>query len=307
MAVVFEKPKALTDVPLHYCPGCPHGIIHRLVAEAIDELGIEGKTIGVAPVGCAVMAYDYFACDMIEAAHGRAPATATGIKRCRPDNIVFTYQGDGDLASIGMAETVHSAARNENITVIFVNNAIYGMTGGQMAPTSLPGQVTQTSPYGRDVNHCGWPIKVCEMLSTLEGPEYIARVAVNNVKNVKNAKKAIKKAFQNQIEGKGFSRVNVITKGTDWADWATVSNLTATEWTTVTIEFTTGATENMKVNTGWEWSAEHVQYTSTPGTGVGYFDNFKLVEKVVDGVKAKITMDKVGDALGALSGLLGKK
>ena len=157
MAIVFEKPKALTDAVLHYCPGCPHGIIHRLVAEAIDELGIEGKTIGVAPVGCAVMAYDYFTCDMIEAAHGRAPATATGIKRSRPDNIVFTYQGDGDLASIGMAETVHAAARNENITIVFVNNAIYGMTGGQMAPTSLPGQVTQTSPYGRDVKHCGWP------------------------------------------------------------------------------------------------------------------------------------------------------
>ena len=151
MAIVFEKPKALTDAVFHYCPGCPHGIIHRLVAEAIDELGIEGQTIGVAPVGCAVMAYDYFACDMIEAAHGRAPAVATGIKRCRPENVVFTYQGDGDLASIGMAETVHAAARNENITIIFVNNAIYGMTGGQMAPTSLPGQVTQTSPYGRDV------------------------------------------------------------------------------------------------------------------------------------------------------------
>lgn len=144
MAIVFEKPRALTDAVLHYCPGCPHGIIHRLVAEAIDGLGIEGDTIGVAPVGCAVMAYDYFACDMIEAAHGRAPATATGIKRCRPDSVVFTYQGDGDLASIGMAETVHAAARNENITIIFVNNAIYGMTGGQMAPTSLPGQVTQT-------------------------------------------------------------------------------------------------------------------------------------------------------------------
>ena len=209
MAVVFEKPKSLTDAPLHYCPGCPHGIIHRLVAEAIDELGIEGTTIGVAPVGCAVMAYDYFACDMIEAPHGRAPAVATGIKRSRPENIVFTYQGDGDLASIGMAETVHSAARNENITVIFVNNAIYGMTGGQMAPTSLPGQVTQTSPYGRDVKHCGWPIRVCEMLATLEGPEYITRVAVNNVKNVRNAKKAIKKAFQNQMEGKGFSLVEV--------------------------------------------------------------------------------------------------
>ena len=170
MAIVFQKPKSLTDAPLHYCPGCPHGIIHRLVAEAIDDLGIEGRTIGIAPVGCAVMAYDYFACDMMEAAHGRAPATATGIKRCRPDNIVFTYQGDGDLASIGMAETVHAAARNENITVIFVNNAIYGMTGGQMAPTSLPGQVTQTSPYGRDVKLCGWPIRVCELLATLEGP-----------------------------------------------------------------------------------------------------------------------------------------
>ena len=187
------------------------------MAEAIDELGIEGITIGVAPVGCAVMAYDYFNVDMIEAAHGRAPATATGIKRCRPENIVFTYQGDGDLASIGMAETVHAAARNENITIIFVNNAIYGMTGGQMAPTSLPGQVTQTSPYGRDVKHCGWPIRVSEMLATLEGPEYITRVAVNNVKNVKNAKKAIKKAFQNQMEGKGFSLVEVVSAcPTNW-------------------------------------------------------------------------------------------
>ena len=170
MAVVFDKPKSLADLPLHYCPGCPHGIIHRLVAEALDELGIEGKAIGIAPVGCAVMAYDYFTCDMIESAHGRAPAVATGIKRCRPDNIVFTYQGDGDLASIGMAEPVHAAARNENITIIFVNNAIYGMTGGQMAPTTLPGQVTQTSPYGRDVNQCGWPIRDSEMLATLEGP-----------------------------------------------------------------------------------------------------------------------------------------
>ena len=215
--VVFDKPHALTDAPLHYCPGCTHGIIHRLVAEAIDEFGIEGKTIGIAPVGCSVMAYNYFACDMVQAAHGRAPAVATGVKRANPDNIVFTYQGDGDLASIGMAETVHSAARNENITVIFVNNAIYGMTGGQMAPTSLPGQVTQTSPYGRDVKHCGWPIRVSEMLATLEGPEYITRVAVNNVKNVKNAKKAIKKAFQNQIEGKGFSLVEVVSAcPTNW-------------------------------------------------------------------------------------------
>ena len=215
--IVFQKPKSLTDKPLHYCPGCTHGIVHRLVAEAIDSLGIEGTTIGVAPVGCAVMAYDYFACDMVEAAHGRAPAVATGIKRANPDNIVFTYQGDGDLASIGMAETVHAATRNENITVIFINNAIYGMTGGQMAPTSLPGQVTQTSPYGRDVNTVGFPIKVSEMLATLDGPEYIERVAVNNVKNVKAAAKAIRKAFQNQVEGKGFSLIEVVSScPTNW-------------------------------------------------------------------------------------------
>ena len=217
MKTVFEKPKSLTNAPLHYCPGCTHGIIHRLVAEAIDELQIEGKTVGVAPVGCAVMAYDYFACDMVEAAHGRAPAVATGLKRCMPENVIFTYQGDGDLASIGMAETVHAAARNENITVIFINNAIYGMTGGQMAPTSLPGQVTQTSPYGRDTNHCGFPVKICEMLSQVDGAEYLERVAVNNVKNVKNAKKAIKKAFENQINGKGFSLVEVISScPTNW-------------------------------------------------------------------------------------------
>lgn len=215
--VVFDKPKALTDAPLHYCPGCTHGIIHRLVAEAIDELGILGRTVGVAPVGCAVMAYDYFACDMVEAAHGRAPAVATGLKRAMPENVIFTYQGDGDLASIGMAETVHAATRNENITVIFVNNAIYGMTGGQMAPTSLPGQVTQTSPYGRDVKTVGYPIRVCEMLSALDGPEFIQRVAVNNVKNVMAAKKAIKKAFQNQIDGKGFSLIEVVSScPTNW-------------------------------------------------------------------------------------------
>ena len=214
--VVFEKPKALTDVPFHYCPGCTHGIVHRLVAEVIDELGIEGKTIGIAPVGCSVMAYDYFTVDMIEAAHGRAPAVATGVKRADPENhIVFTYQGDGDLASIGMAETVHAAARNENITIIFINNAIYGMTGGQMAPTSLPGQVTQTSPYGRDTNLCGWPIKVCELLSELDGPEYLARVTVNNV--ARQAKRAIKKAFQNQIDNKGFSLIEVLSScPTNW-------------------------------------------------------------------------------------------
>ena len=215
--IVASRPHALLDVPTHYCPGCTHGIIHRLVAEAIDKLGIEGSTIGVAPVGCAVLAYDYFACDMVEAAHGRAPAVATGLKRANPENIVFTYQGDGDLASIGTAETVHAATRNENITIIFVNNAIYGMTGGQMAPTSLPGQVTQTSPYGRDVKHCGYPVRICEMLSELERPEYLARVAVNNVKNVKAAGRAIEKAFKNQIEGKGFSLVEVISAcPTNW-------------------------------------------------------------------------------------------
>ena len=215
--VVFEKPHALTDVPMHYCPGCTHGIVHRLVAEVMDELGIEGKTVGIAPVGCSVMAYNYFNCDMIEAAHGRAPAVATGVKRALPENVVFTYQGDGDLASIGMAETVHAAARNENITIIFINNAIYGMTGGQMAPTSLPGQVTQTSPYGRDTDHCGFPIKVCEMLSEVDGAEYLERVAVNNVKNVRKAKAAIKKAFENQINGVGFSLIEVVsTCPTNW-------------------------------------------------------------------------------------------
>ncbi len=226
--VVFEKPKSLCDVPLHYCPGCTHGIIHRLIAETIDELGIEGRTIGVAPVGCAVMSYNYFECDMVEAAHGRAPAVATGLKRSDPDNhFVFTYQGDGDLASIGMAETVHAAARNENITIIFVNNAIYGMTGGQMAPTSLPGQITQTSPYGRDVNHCGLPVKVSELLAQIDGAGYIERVAVNNVKNVKNAKKAIKKAFQNQLDNKGFSLVEVLsTCPTNWG----MSPVKALDW-----------------------------------------------------------------------------
>ena len=217
MAVVYEKTGILTDTPLHYCPGCTHGIIHRLVAETIDELGIQGKTIGIAPVGCAVFAYNYFNTDMMEAAHGRAPAVATGCKRVNPDNIVFTYQGDGDLASIGLCETVSTAARGENITIIFINNAIYGMTGGQMAPTSLIGQVTQTSPYGRNPETQGYPINICELLATLEAPAYLERVTVNNVKNVRNAKKAIKKAFQNQVEGKGFSLIEVVSScPTNW-------------------------------------------------------------------------------------------
>ena len=211
MAIVFEKTRLLTDKPFHYCPGCTHGIIHRLVAEALDELGIGDKAVGVAPVGCAVFAYDYFNCDMMEAAHGRAPAVATGIKRVLPDRAVFTYQGDGDLASIGTAEIVHAATRGEKITVIFVNNAIYGMTGGQMAPTTLPGQVTTTSPYGRDVSHCGYPVRVSEMLATLNGPAYIERVSVHDVPHIKKAKAAIKKAFQLQMEGRGFTLVEVLS------------------------------------------------------------------------------------------------
>ena len=217
MAVVYEKTGVLTDTPLHYCPGCTHGIIHRLVAEAIDELGIQGKTVGIAPVGCAVFAYNYFNVDMMEAAHGRAPAVATGCKRVNPDNIVFTYQGDGDLASIGAAEITHAATRGENITVIFVNNAIYGMTGGQMAPTTLPGQVTTTSPYGRDPALCGYPIRVSEMLATLDGPAYIARCSVHDVKHIMDAKKCIKKAFETQIAKKGFSMVEVLSScPTNW-------------------------------------------------------------------------------------------
>ena len=217
MAVVFKKTSMLTDTPFHYCPGCTHGIIHRLVAEVLEELGVGETAIGIAPVGCAVFAYNYFNCDMMEAAHGRAPACATGAKRVHPDKVVFTYQGDDDLASIGAAEIVHAAARGEKITTIFVNNAIYGMTGGQMAPTSLPGQITTTSPYGRDTAHCGFPVKMSEMLSQLNGPAYIERVSVHDVLPVIAAKKAIKKAFEAQIEGKGFSMVEVLsTCPTNW-------------------------------------------------------------------------------------------
>ena len=215
--IVFQRPHALLPVVTNYCPGCPHGIVHRLVAECIDELGVEGDTVGVAPVGCAVTSPDFFACDMIEAAHGRAPAVATAVKRVHPENVVFAYQGDGDLASIGMAETIHAATRGEHITVIFINNAIYGMTGGQMAPTSLPNQVTQTSPYGRDVATAGYPIRVCELLSSLDGVAYLERVTVDSPKNVRKTKKAIKKAFKNQIDGVGYSLVEVVsTCPTNW-------------------------------------------------------------------------------------------
>ncbi|MEG2938971.1 MAG: thiamine pyrophosphate-dependent enzyme, partial [Oscillospiraceae bacterium] len=213
----------------HYCPGCTHGIIHRMIAEVLDEFDLTGRTVGVAPVGCSVLAYNYFECDMVQASHGRAPAVATGLKRANPDSIVFTYQGDGDLAAIGTAETVHAATRGENITVIFVNNAIYGMTGGQMAPTTLPDQITQTTPFGRDVKLDGYPVRVCEMLATLDGVAYAERVAVNNVKNVNSAKRAIRKAFKNQIDGKGFSIVELLsTCPTNWG----LSPVKATEWLT---------------------------------------------------------------------------
>ncbi len=215
--VVFQRPDALLPVVTNYCPGCAHGIVNRLVAEVMDDMDIEGKTIGVAPVGCSVLSYDFFGCDMIEAAHGRAPAVATGVKRVLPDQVVFAYQGDGDLASIGMAETVHAATRGENITIIFINNAIYGMTGGQMAPTSLPNQVTQTSPYGRDSQTAGYPIRVCELLSTLDGVAYLERVTVDTPKHVRAAKKAIRHAFDNQIQGVGYSLVEVVsTCPTNW-------------------------------------------------------------------------------------------
>lgn len=214
---VFGRPESLADIPTHYCPGCHHGIIHRLVAEVIDELKVMDKTIGIASVGCSVLAYDYFNVDMVQAAHGRAPAVATGVKRVHPEGVVFTYQGDGDIAAIGTAEVVHAAARGERITTIFVNNAIYGMTGGQMAPTSLVNQVTTTSPYGRKLESAGMPIRLTEMLATLDGAKYLARVAVNTPANMAKAKAAIKKAFETQIAGIGFSMVEVLsTCPTNW-------------------------------------------------------------------------------------------
>jgi 2-oxoglutarate/2-oxoacid ferredoxin oxidoreductase subunit beta len=214
---VFERTKGLTEVRMRFCPGCGHGVVHRLIGEVLVELGIREKTMGVAPVGCAVFSDEYFNCDMIQAAHGRAPAVATGMKRTKPDCMVFTYQGDGDLASIGMAETVHVAARSENITTIFINNAIFGMTGGQMAPTTLIGMKATTSPLGRDPKLHGYPIKVSEMLATLDAPGYIERTSVHNAINVIKTKKAIKKAFQNQLEGKGFSMVEILSQcPTDW-------------------------------------------------------------------------------------------
>ena len=242
---VFSRPEALRDVPTHYCPGCHHGIIHRLVAEVIDELGIREKTIGASSIGCSVLAYDYFNFDVVGCMHGRAPAAATGIKRSHPDKIVFTYQGDGDLAAIGTAEIIHAAARSENISVIFVNNAIYGMTGGQMAPTTLEGQTTTTSPYGRDHLLAGNPIKVAELMAAIDGPVFVQRVSVHTPKHINEAKKAIKKSFELQLAGKGFSLVEVLsTCPTNWG----MTPTKASEWvgTTMMQHYPLGVTKDIE-------------------------------------------------------------
>jgi 2-oxoglutarate ferredoxin oxidoreductase subunit beta len=224
---VYERPESFTDANTHYCPGCTHGVAHRLVAEVIDEMGIREKMIGVASVGCSVFAYNYFDFDFVQAPHGRAPAMATGVKRTLPDRIVMTYQGDGDLASIGAGEIVGAAARGENITVIFLNNANYGMTGGQMAPTSLPGQKTSTSPNGRDVETMGYPIRAAEMLATLDGTSYVVRRSLHDPKNIRLAKKAIRTAFEAQVRGLGFSMVELLSVcPTNWG----LSPLDSLDW-----------------------------------------------------------------------------
>lgn len=227
MKVIYEKPVSLRDVTFTYCPGCTHGIIHKLIAETLDELGIREKTIGISPVGCSVFAYEFFNCDMVAAAHGRAPAVGTGIKRVHPDRYVFTYQGDGDLAAIGTAEIIHAATRGERITTLFVNNAIYGMTGGQMAPTTLIGQKTETTPYGREARANGLPIKVCELLSNTDGVAYLERVSTHDPKHVLQAKKAVKKAFQYQIEDRGFTLVELLS--TCPSNWG-MSPLDSLKW-----------------------------------------------------------------------------
>jgi 2-oxoglutarate ferredoxin oxidoreductase subunit beta len=225
--IVYERPKSLADFPTSYCPGCTHGVAHRLIAEVLDEMDLRERTIGVAPVGCSVFAYNFFDFDFVEAAHGRAPAMATGIKRVLPDRVVFSYQGDGDLASIGMGEIMHAAARGENITVIFINNAIYGMTGGQMAPTTLPGQKTTSSPYGRDVEQMGFPLHMAEILSHLDGSGYVVRRSLHDPKNIRMAKKAIRLAFEAQIRGLGFSMVELLsTCSTNWG----MTPLEALKW-----------------------------------------------------------------------------
>ncbi|MFO7871598.1 MAG: thiamine pyrophosphate-dependent enzyme [Kiritimatiellia bacterium] len=209
--ILYRRPDSLTPKPTHYCPGCGHGIVHKLIAEAVDELGVREKTIGVAPVGCAVLAYFYFNFDVSEAAHGRTPAVATGIKRALPDRIVFSYQGDGDLAAIGTAETIHAANRGENITVVFINNSVYGMTGGQMAPTTMAGQKTATTPTGRNIGKAGPPIKMCELLNTLDMPYHIERTAIDGSAGVRKTKKALFTAFESQVEGRGYSFVEVLS------------------------------------------------------------------------------------------------
>ncbi|MDA3809434.1 MAG: thiamine pyrophosphate-dependent enzyme [Spirochaetaceae bacterium] len=225
--LIYTRPESLTEKKTHYCPGCGHGIVHKMIAEVMDEMGIREETIVIAPVGCSVLIYDYLNCDGIESAHGRAPAVATGVKRVHPDKIVISYQGDGDLLAIGTGETIHAANRGENITVIFINNAIYGMTGGQMAPTTMPDQITKTTPYGRDVAHTGYPIRACEMINTLMAPVYIERTSIHDVKNIRKTKKAIKKALTNQKEGKGYSFVEVLsTCPTNWG----VDPVTGAKW-----------------------------------------------------------------------------
>ena len=225
--LIYSKPDSIREKKTHYCPGCGHGIVHKLIGEVMDELDIREKTIVIAPVGCSVLIYDYLNCDGIEAAHGRAPAVATGVKRVHPESIVISYQGDGDLLAIGTGETIHAANRGENITVIFINNAIYGMTGGQMAPTTMPDQITKTTPYGRDVDNTGYPIRACEMINSLVAPVYIERTSIHDVKNIRKTKKAIKKALTNQKEGKGYSFVEVLsTCPTNWG----VNPVTAAKW-----------------------------------------------------------------------------
>jgi 2-oxoglutarate ferredoxin oxidoreductase subunit beta len=211
MKLVYEAPKSLVDTRSHYCPGCGHGIIHKYIAQAIDELGMREETILIAPIGCSVIMYNYFDVDACEAAHGRAPALATGVKRVHPDKLVIVYQGDGDLMAIGTAETIHTANRGENLSIIYVNNAIYGMTGGQMAPTSLIGQITKTSPYGRDKSETGMPLKACELLETLEAPVFIERCSVHDVKHILKTRRAIKKVLENQVNGKGYSFVEILS------------------------------------------------------------------------------------------------
>ena len=235
MKKIFDRPKSLKDAPFRYCPGCGHSLVHRLIAECIDSLGIRERVIGIAPVGCAVFAYDYFDFDILEVAHGRPPAVATALKRVLPDRIIFSYQGDGDLAAIGTSEIIHAANRGENFSVFFINNATYGMTGGQMAPTTVPGQKTSTTPKGRDVATEGYPLRVSELLSTIDGVSYIQRVAVDSYQNLVTAKKAVRKAFTYQIEGKGFSLVEILSPcPTDWG----MSPLAASEWVRTTLSKT---------------------------------------------------------------------